>query len=399
MSKTDANTAAGDVVTISLPIEGPYGILLDPDKEGCAAVVRSWERLPNGKFGPIQKHGGVHIGDVLWSINETNLSQSPFSEVISMLNDKNLQQKNVKFLNSGEHYRRKQGKVRTSGTLRTNTKNPFLSIIKSYRIVSAGSSKFAEYEITSQLKVASTRVEKEKIFQWTVWKRYSDFESLEVSMRTSLGWQMEHIEFPPAYTFTVNKLSPEFLNRRKDELNEYWQKIISLDKVTDFSKHHCCEALKMFLDIEHVMRGEESVNTTYEALEGKPTDEAQKEYVTIDNSGDTKRTSKRLSVRNVARNSRKGSGIMNDGVGETQAASNTNTTASTAQSPPPPPPPTKSTSRIESETTITSDYVSVPSLPTKGHPTIDPVSASSLPPKATGTRANLFAQINSRRID
>ena len=25
------------------------------DKDGCAAVIRSWDRLPSGKFGPVQK--------------------------------------------------------------------------------------------------------------------------------------------------------------------------------------------------------------------------------------------------------------------------------------------------------------------------------------------------------
>ena len=36
----------------------------------------------------------------------------------------------------------------------------------------------------------------------------------------------------------------------RSELNEYWQKIIAIEKVTDFNKHHCCQELKEFLEVE-----------------------------------------------------------------------------------------------------------------------------------------------------
>ena len=74
------DTAAGDIVSISLSPDGPYGVMLDPDKHGFAAVVKAFDRLPNGRFGPVQKHGGVHIGDVLYAVNDSKLENVDHKE-------------------------------------------------------------------------------------------------------------------------------------------------------------------------------------------------------------------------------------------------------------------------------------------------------------------------------
>jgi hypothetical protein len=37
----------------------------------------------------------------------------------------------------------------------------------------------------------------------------------------------------------------------REDLNEYWQKVLNIDKVTEFSKHHCSRELKVFLDVEN----------------------------------------------------------------------------------------------------------------------------------------------------
>jgi hypothetical protein len=108
-------------------------------------------------------------------------------------------------------YRR--GKTKDSG--KKDSKEPFLSVVRRARINTTTSTKFAEYEVSCQLRLPSVKVEKEKVFQWSVWKRYSDFEQLEVEMRSQLGWQMEHIEFPSAYNFTFNKLSTDFIEMRR----------------------------------------------------------------------------------------------------------------------------------------------------------------------------------------
>lgn len=95
------------------------------------------------------------------------------------------------------------------------SKEPFISAIRRARVNTSTPKKFAEYEITSQLRLPSTQIEKEKVFQWSVWKRYSDFEVLEYSMRTDLGWQMELIDFPSSHSFAFNKLNPDFIEQRR----------------------------------------------------------------------------------------------------------------------------------------------------------------------------------------
>jgi hypothetical protein len=101
------DTLAGETVIIQLPTDGPYGVNLKPDEQGNAAVVVSFDKLPNGKFGPVQKHGGVHYGDVLVEINDTLLSSVSHSEAIQMLLNKNTLKKIVKFQSPKVYYRTK----------------------------------------------------------------------------------------------------------------------------------------------------------------------------------------------------------------------------------------------------------------------------------------------------
>ena len=79
----------------------------------------------------------------------------------------------------------------------------------------SGGSKYGEYELACQLRVASMRVQKEIVYKWSVWKRFSEFENLHNAMKKSLGWQVESIAFPSSYVFSMNKLSPEFLDQRR----------------------------------------------------------------------------------------------------------------------------------------------------------------------------------------
>ena len=101
------DTQAGDVVIVVVPPDSNYGVKFVADQDGCAAVIESFERLPSGKFGPIQKHGGVHAGDVLFEFNDLQLINTHFSEVCRMLADKNVLKRELKFINKKEYYRRK----------------------------------------------------------------------------------------------------------------------------------------------------------------------------------------------------------------------------------------------------------------------------------------------------
>jgi hypothetical protein len=100
------DTKAGDIVVIVVSPEGNYGVKFVPDQDGCAAVIESFERVA-GKFGPVQKHGGVHQGDILMEFNDNPLMNTKFSDVIRMITDKNVLKKELKFINSKEYYRRK----------------------------------------------------------------------------------------------------------------------------------------------------------------------------------------------------------------------------------------------------------------------------------------------------
>lgn len=42
----------------------------------------------------------------------------------------------------------------------------------------------------------------------------------------------------------------------REELLEYWTKVIAIDKVTEFNKHHCSAALKAFIDVDGALLGD-----------------------------------------------------------------------------------------------------------------------------------------------
>ena len=90
--------------------------------------------------------------------------------------------------------------------------------------------------------------------QWSVWKRYSEFEQLHAKLKVSLTWQLNNIELPSAYRLTYNKLSKEFVEQRREDLKVYWTKITSINLVTDFTKHHASDDLKEFLNVEEALK-------------------------------------------------------------------------------------------------------------------------------------------------
>jgi hypothetical protein len=101
------DTAVGEIVMITLTGIDAHGLKLGPDRDGNSACIKAFERLPNGKFGSIQRHGGVHVGDVLLAINDTLLEHMPHRDAVIMLNDRNLLRKQLRFISSSEYYARK----------------------------------------------------------------------------------------------------------------------------------------------------------------------------------------------------------------------------------------------------------------------------------------------------
>lgn len=108
--------------------------------------------------------------------------------------------------------------VRRGGSVRVNptdSKNNFLSTIRRNRLGEEAGKKYVEYEVACQMRIAASKVQKDVIYQWSVWKRYSEFVTLHAELRRSLGWQMDGIELPSPHTFVFNKLSPEFIEQRR----------------------------------------------------------------------------------------------------------------------------------------------------------------------------------------
>ncbi len=256
------DTAAGDIVSISVTPDGPYGVLLEGDRDGNAAVIKAFERLKNGKFGPLQKHGGLHAGDVLYQINDNRLDVVPFDDVLATVKDRNLIRKTFKFMNATEYYKKKeaQNAPKLAGLAISSEKgNAFMSTIRQTRLsLDPKGNQFCEYEVACQYRVVSRRVQKELVYRWSVWRRYSEFETLNKSISTTLGWQMDGIEFPPANTFVWNKVAHDFIEKRREDLNIYWQKVINVNngQVVEFQKHHCQDDLKAFLEVDNALSGE-----------------------------------------------------------------------------------------------------------------------------------------------
>ena len=388
----DSDTAVGDIVVINVNCEGPYGVIFESDQDGCAAVIQSWERLPNGKFGDLQKHGGLHHNDVLIAVNDVTLDCVPHREVLRIVNDRNLLKKAFKFMNSADYYRRKKATGGIGLTLQNDGKNSFLSIIRRARISQSSSNKFAEYEIACQWRVASMKVQKEIIYKWSVWKRFSEFTVLHNLLKKSLGWQMQSIEMPSEHTFVINKLSGEFIEQRKEDLNVYWQKIITIDKVVEFSKHHCSQDVKSFLQVDETIRNQ--TNGTTNTNDDDDNNKASRRGST---------GAMRAPVRSVAsrrRSSINNAGIISGGtdsgsisVPQTQAlpTEQPQTNVPTPIPPPPPPPPPPIANKPAPPTSNPVPPISKASAL--------PISESSGPPlpKQTGARMNLLADIAKLR--
>lgn len=102
---TSSDTLAGDIIILQIPTDPPYGVAFGPDLNGNGLVVKSFEKLPTGKFGLIQKHGGIHYDDVLFEINDIPLYNVSHQDALNMLLNSNTLNKTVKFKNKKEYYR------------------------------------------------------------------------------------------------------------------------------------------------------------------------------------------------------------------------------------------------------------------------------------------------------
>jgi len=204
------------------------------------------------------QHGGVHIGDALYLINDSVITQLPFDSVKIILSNQSIPIRKLKFICSDEHYRRKRGIIRQPTGLSTAVdtfSTVFQSIIRQYRVCNeTQGKKFVEYEIACQLRMSnSKRLDSSHLLKWTVWRRYSRFESLHKAIVGEYGWKTKCLEecYPPAHVLVWDKFSSPFLEQRREELNRYWAKLLEINRISDFhNKQHCSLSLYDFLEVE-----------------------------------------------------------------------------------------------------------------------------------------------------
>ena len=218
VSGIDSDTKVGDMVQIQVPNTGPYGMILERDRDGHGAIIQAWNKLPDGKYGPIQRHKGVHIGDAVVSVNNSLLSHLPSSDALKIINDGNILRKTLSFMSPGDYYTQKaesvasQGRARTSIMRQESAQPTFESYVTRARVLEEEGQKVVEYEIASQLRLASGRLNKNAVYKWSSWKRYSDFATLHKELSKTLGWQMEKSRLPPSHSMVWDKFSESFID-------------------------------------------------------------------------------------------------------------------------------------------------------------------------------------------
>jgi len=262
----------------------PTGMLLAPQKTknnvektevGDIIVVAGWEKLSNGRLGPVQTSGAVRLGDRLIQVNRIQIITLKFQDVMGMLRSlrENGSLRSLTFVSS-KHLQKKQsgvdggvvGNTGISGneersviskSLATQSslrrKYTFSSFITGFRIntgtpktqndtkisgssLSEGSNNagekdkgndkdrsgpFVEYKIVCNLLTRGYGGEMTETTQsWTLWKRFSQFQDLYEKLIHVYGWQLTNVEtnsqtpFPSKKPFSSSFL---FLNAKLRE--------------------------------------------------------------------------------------------------------------------------------------------------------------------------------------
>ena len=75
------STQHDGTVAIEVAPSGTIGMVLESGVGGKCAVIKEWARLPDGKFGIIQTHGGVRLRDVILKVNDKDCTELSFTAV------------------------------------------------------------------------------------------------------------------------------------------------------------------------------------------------------------------------------------------------------------------------------------------------------------------------------
>ena len=103
LSSVDA--APDDLTLVTISGIKSHGVNFIPSSSGFGALVGGWDRSSHYRFGPVQMHGGVHLGDILSGVNDIQVEWIPFLEVMSIVNDQNIPRRVLKFSSKYHSYR------------------------------------------------------------------------------------------------------------------------------------------------------------------------------------------------------------------------------------------------------------------------------------------------------
>ncbi|KAG6598058.1 uncharacterized protein IUM83_09403 [Phytophthora cinnamomi] len=113
----------------------------------------------------------------------------------------------------------------------------------------------AEYLITCSCQVFSKMVARRLMKEWSLWRRFSEFEELYQALKKSMGPQMEGIALVKhkrdAFRGVLGKaFDPEFLEERRVVLDSFVSNVCNIRTAVDFFKHHSDPHLKTFFQFD-----------------------------------------------------------------------------------------------------------------------------------------------------
>lgn len=136
---------------------------------------------------------------------------------------------------------------------------------------------FVQYEITCQLIVQCTNSTTlgegaDRQISWSIWKRYSEFQSFDAKIRKIFGWHLNSVSFPPSHHLrwmwvgacgasgscrhnrlwqkqnknhrrvglntvddSTSTIHQKFVHQRRKELKNYWEALGKCDMIFDFA--------------------------------------------------------------------------------------------------------------------------------------------------------------------
>lgn len=159
---------------------------------------------------------------MLVKVDEMYVAEMSYKDVVEHIRNTSDRARKLVFQESNVYYRAKRLRlVQPLDASRGASKQVAAAIVDTRIVREDGKAKFCEYEVS----VAAPKLEKlgEAIRRWSTWKRYSEFLALDASLRKRYGWQMEAIRFPAKRTF--NNLDPEFIQKRREELDTYLSEV------------------------------------------------------------------------------------------------------------------------------------------------------------------------------